>query len=740
MKDPLFLSGFKGVASPSPLWGRLGGGFLSLLLLSISPSLAQKLSPSAEILLQKQADGRAKVQGKTSAAADSLISTFIKVNSPEAAAQLEALGCTVHSGVKFSDYITATVPLSALRQVAELESVSYVRAANRVHLLMDQAREQGNVDQAQTGSESLGAYTGEGIVVGIVDGGFEYGHAAFRAADGTSLRIKRVWDQRSYSGNSPKGFDYGTEYTSDAELLAARYDRTSTYHGSHVANIAAGSDRLNKYYGAAPDADLVLVSYKDDDMSIAEGVKYVFDYAESVGKPCVVNISIGSHQGPHDGTSAVDRLFDSIAGPGRIIVGAGGNEGTYKMHATKTLTESDTQLKTMIDYTDPDASQKYSALDIWGSAGTNMSVKLVVVNTMTGKITSTLAEVSCDNPESRTIYFPTTSYVSGNAVIVSTTDPDNNKPNVQIETTLTAAPTNRKLGVVVTGDTGSEIHIWNNYYGDLVSLDKNGYTAGDNSCTVGEIGGVGKSVISVGSYNSRMNYSDVSGYNYTMNEEISGPQYDISLFSSHGPTADGRVKPDVVAPGACVVSATSQYYSSFSASSAAAVTTTSSGSKYYYEANAGTSMASPFVAGTVALWLQADPTLTPDKVREIISETAQQDSYYTDADGGNTWGAGKIDAYAGLLKALNKTGINDLTSQSGMYSVNYDRTASLLRINAGNGTQAASYTLFDAQGRQMAAGQCGEGGTTLSTSQLPHGVYIMRLNQGGTQQSVKVAL
>lgn len=680
------------------------------------------------------------MQGKTQSVADTTISAFIKTTSSEAIGKLEELGCTVHRGATFSDYITASVPLSSLRKVAELESVSYVRAANRVHLLMDEARAQCNVDQIHTGSESLGAYTGEGVVVGVVDGGFEYGHAAFRAANGTSLRIKRVWDQNSRTGNSPDGFDYGTEYTSEGEILAARYDRSTTYHGSHVTNIAAGSDKLNKYYGVAPDADLVLVSYKNDDMCIAEGVKYVFDYAESVGKPCVVNISIGSHQGPHDGTSAVDRLFDSITGPGRIIVGAGGNEGTYNMHASKTLTETDTQLKTMIDYTDPDASEKYSALDIWGSAGTKMTVKVVVVNTMTGKITSTLGEVSSDNPESRTLYFPTSSYVSGNAVMVSATDPDNNRPNVQIETSVTAIPTNRKIGVVVTGDTGSEIHIWNNAYGNLVSLGKNGYTQGDNSCTVGEIGGVGNSVVTVGSYNSRMKYSDVSGYSYIMDESISGPQYGISLFSSHGPTADGRVKPDVVAPGACVVSATSKYYSSFSASSAAAVTTTTDGSKYYYEANAGTSMASPFVAGTVALWLQADPSLTTAKVLEIINQSAQKDSYYTDTDGGNTWGAGKIDAYAGLLKAIGQSGICDTRSQSGMYNVEYDRTAGQLRISVAGSTQGASYALYDAQGRKIACGQCGTDGTKISTSALPCGIYIVRLNHNGSQQSVKVAL
>lgn len=712
---------------------------LPLFFLATSTLIfGQKLSPSAQILLSHQTEGRALAKGQGVATTDTVVSAYIKIASENAINELEALGCQVHRAIAFDDYVTARFPLSILRQIAELSSVKFVRTANNVHLLMDVAREQSNIDKVQSGEESLGSFTGEGIVVGVVDNGFEYGHAAFRAADGSSLRIKRVWDQNSGSGNSPKGFDYGTEYTSEDELLAARYDKSSTYHGSHVANIAAGGDRENVYYGVAPDADIVLVSFKNDDMCIAEGVKYIFDYAESVGKPCVVNISIGSHEGPHDGTSAVDRLFDAITGPGRIIVGAAGNEGDYKMHAYKKLTDTDLELKTMIGYTDPDATEKSSALDIWGSAGTKLTAQVVVVNTMTGKIMSRLDAISSDNAESLSLRFPTTSYVSGTATLASITDPDNNRPNIQIETSITAIPSNRKLGVIVTGEAGSEIHIWNNTYGDFLNAGKAGWTAGDSCCTVGEIGGVGNSVISVGSYNSRMKYTDVSGSPYLMDESIAGNQYDISLFSSHGPTSDGRMKPDVTAPGACVVSATSQYYVSFSASTAASVTNTANG-KYYYEATAGTSMASPLVAGTVALWLQADPTLTPSKVREIINKTAKQDAYYTDIDDGNTWGAGKIDAYAGLLEVMNKSGISDLEKLDKTYKVEYDPATRILRIATPNENKNASYTLFNVQGQQLCSGKIGDAPVTVNTSTFPHGVYIVRLHYGASQNSIKLA-
>ena len=712
---------------------------LSLLLFPATSAMAQKLSATTETLLLQRDSERLKMPGRKDTKADT-IQAYVKVSDPAALDAIERLGGKVRRATSFGDYVTATLPLAIVRQVAELDGVSYVRAGNEATLLMDAARSEAGADQAQTGTQSFGPYTGKGVVVGIVDNGFEYGHADFRSEDGSTLRIKRVWDQNSSTGRAPEGFGYGTEYTTPEELLAARYDVRSTFHGSHVTGIAAGGDRQSKYYGVAPDADIVLVSFMNSDVSIAEGVKYIFDYAKSVGKPCVVNVSLGSHKGPHDGTSACDRLFDELTGPGRIIVGAAGNEAGYKMHASKLLTEEDPQLKTMIGYSDNTASSKASALDIWGGAGTKMSVKVVVVNTMTGKIMSELEPVSSDNPQSVDLYFPTDSYVSGYAKLVSTTDPDNHRPNVQVTTSVTAIPTNRKVGVVVTGEPGSEVHIWNNRYGDLLNANKAGWTAGDNRCTVGEIGGTGKSVISVGSYNTKMSYYTISGDYYTASEQAIGKYHDISAFSSLGPTADGRTKPEVTAPGAAVVSATSQYYTGFLASNSVAASTGTDGKQYYYDVSAGTSMASPYVAGTVALWLQADPNLTPDDVRDLIDRSSRQDEFTSQGvDTPNTWGAGKIDTFQGLLLAAGQTGIEDLSAGQELFSVTNTPLAREFTVSYADNGQPASLVLYNAQGQEVLRRDLVQSPARVSTVSLPAGVYVARLTLGGRTHSVKLA-
>lgn len=109
----------------------------------------------------------------------------------------------------------------------------------------------------------------------------------------------------------------------------------------------------------------------------------------------------------------------------------------------------------------------------------------------------------------------------------------------------------------------------------------------------------------------------------------------LTPFSSRGPTLDGRVKPDVCAPGHSITAARS-------------------GSTNLYATYSGTSMATPFVAGTVALALQARP-MTPAEVRQLIETTAQDRG---PAGKDNDWGAGLLDAYAVVARAK---GLTDFT-------------------------------------------------------------------------------
>ena len=365
--------------------------FAALLLLG-AQGFAQKLSPSTSLMLQELHSGKRKA--KAADGTQNTVNCYITLNSADALAQLEKLGAKVNSRLS-ETLVTATVPLTAIQAVSDLDGVKSLSVGTEAKLLMDEARRLLYVDACHQMTEHNGPYTGKGVVVGIVDNGFQYDHVDFLNADKTDTRIKRVWDQHG-SGNAPAGYGYGVEYKSYDEMKAARYDLTSGFHATHVSGIAAGGDRSTKYYGVAPDADLVFVSFNSTNANIVDGIKYVFDYAESVGKPAVVNISLGSHMGPHDGTSETDRAFANLVGPGRIIVGAAGNEGLDKLHVAKALTTSSKQLKTMFDYTSDQANSSYKSayVDVWGAKNSALAVKAVVVNTLTGKVIAQSEEVS----------------------------------------------------------------------------------------------------------------------------------------------------------------------------------------------------------------------------------------------------------------------------------------------------------------------------------------------------------
>ncbi len=707
---------------------------LAALLMAGGSVFAQKLSPNTTLMLM---DNNTSVIGvKSTDQNETYIEAFIHLSDASVVDELKALGVTIQS-VLSDRLVTAAVPMSAIGGVADLAGVEYIQAGSEARLLMDEARKDCNVDACHTATADMGAYTGKGVVVGIVDNGFQYSHVDFMTSDGKSTRVKRVWDQNT-TGKAPKNYDYGTEYTELDEMKAAKYDMTSTFHASHVTGIAAGADKASGYYGVAPDADLVLVSFKNATTNIVDGIKYVFDYAESVGKPCVVNISLGQHLGPHDGTSATDQAFAEMTGPGRIIVGACGNEGSENLHATKTFTESDKTMKVMLGYGSSTSSTKTSYVDIWGSKDTDIKVKTVVVENLRGKIVAESPEVSVGGTTETKYTFPDGSNAVATVQMAATRDASNNCPDVLLMCRATSITEGYKLGIVVTGEAGSTVHMWDcASNGVFLTPNKRGWTDGDNNCTVGELGGTGEGVISVGSYNTKLTYTTIGDGTYEANTDLVGKLHDISSFSSIGPTVDGRTKPDVAAPGCAIVSATSRYYASFSASTSVA----QSGSDYY-DINIGTSMASPFVTGTVALWLQANPNLTPAQVRNLIQKTSRHDDYTGEASTTNyVWGAGKIDALAGLKEAIAyTTGIDDAAQTAPLFRVETDSRSRTARFFFADAAGTADVAVYNAVGQQVAATVVTGNGQSLDLSTLASGVYLFRMQRGSQVQTLKVAL
>lgn len=711
---------------------------ISLAAIAAVSVSSQKLSPNAEALLLRQ-------NGKTSTVLKSYSDTvrlqtdrvkvFINLNDERALDEVRSMGGKIFT--TFDGIATAEVPVVSLRAISELDDVKYVEMGAPVHLCMDVARRVTGIDYIHTNpvNQLPQPYTGSGVVVGVIDTGLEFDHLDFRAADGKTSRVKRVWNQNG-NGNAPEKFGYGVEYKTESEIRAAKTDSQGEYHGSHTTGIAAGGDKKTAYYGGAPDADIVFVSFGQNSVDIPNAVQYIFDYAESVGKPCVINMSLGSHLGPHDGTSTLDKFFESVSGPGRILVGSCGNEGQNKMHAGKTFTDNDTQLKTLLGI--PRASNKNTAVDIWGTAGSEFTVQVVITDNK-GKILERTEAVSSSS--TKAVIKGLSNNVDCYFNIVPSKDPNNGAPNVYVECYINSVGTTRNIGLIVSGQSGASVNMWNLSGNDFANGGFRGWTAGDNSSTAGEIGGTSENVITVGSYNSRFGfpvYNQPDSLYFTI--EGYGPDViplgETSFFSSHGPTIDGRMKPDVVAPGAWVVSAMNRYYMGNNQDGMVDRTYDSGGTDYYYYINIGTSMSAPVVTGSVALWLQADPELTVHEVRDAIKATAIRDEA-TGAEPNNTSGYGKFDAYNGIKYILDAmAGIGDVVTDSDGATetkVWLEPGSRVLCVSCASATAVDVYSAFGAKvGSYNVESALGQ----IDASAWSAGVYIVRI--GATGESLKV--
>lgn len=637
---------------------------------------------------------------------------------------------------------TATVRLTldALQRLAKQQGVEYIQITSGATQMLNLARQEAGTNQIHKGTSLPQAYTGEGVVVGVIDAGFDYMHAAFRRPADGALRIKRVWEQSATTldgASAPAKYGYGIELNTPELIEKAQGDSDSNSHGTHVAAIAAGSDAYKDgaYVGNAPDADIVLVALDlnaSTNADISNAVQYIFDYADEVGKPCVVNLSLGNQDGPHDGTSTFDTMTDAMQGPGRLIVGAAGNHRTDAFHIDHTFATADAApLRTFVKYkVAPSNSVSGGTIEIWGEKGVDFTVDIAAYSTFNKKD----ARSTTVYPAEGVTDVDFGKYATGTWKVASEVSPLNGKPHVVLTSALTSIRNNYAIALTVTPKTAGRVNIWSdNTYLALESRDIEGFSAPDAaSSTLCEIGGTGKRILTVGSYTTRNEYTTNGGQQATLQETVG----DLSSFSSYGPTVDGRMKPNITAPGCFIISAVSN--NDASGNLMYAEYNENFGRYNQYGYMQGTSMASPFVAGIVATWLQAYPQLTPEQLHEIVQNTARKDSFTATAPDSN-WGYGKINALDGLRQCIEK-------QETGCESIGmpFDGT---VRIADGNivlgfarDTQATlgitsmtGSTLFSKQLGKRSAGET----LSVAVPQLPKGVYLLSVKTPAATKTFK---
>jgi subtilisin family serine protease len=473
---------------------------------------------------------------------------------------------------------------------------------------------------------------GEGVLIGIIDvQGFDFAHPDFLDASGKT-RFIRIWDQGGDARPKPSTrppFDYGAEFEKkdlDAAIAAAatigvpaqeiekQSQMAVSSHGTHVASIAAGN------FGICRKAHIagVLISLPQDDLErrlslydstrIVHAVEYLLDLAVKENIPTVsINISLGTNGHAHDGSSAAGRWIDSLlATPGRSISVAAGNAGQEapaepgdwgyvmgRIHTSgKVPAEGiDSEIEwVVVGNSLVDISE--NELEIWYSARDTLAVSVKPPNEpWIGPVELGQFIENQQLPDGSLISIYNERYHASNG--------DNNIA-IYLSPLLSERVVGVKSGTWIIRLHGREIR--NGVY--------HGWIERDDPRPIGTVGS--SEFWFFPSFFSK--WSNVDSHSISSlgcGERIisvanlqSSPQC-VNISSSQGPTRDGRMKPEVAAPGTDIVAA-----SGFDDDNSWIEMT-------------GTSMASPYVCGVAGLMLAINPELTAAQICGIIRRTSK---------------------------------------------------------------------------------------------------------------------
>lgn len=583
-------------------------------------------------------------------------------------------GELVRAGVKFKHlfgrFYAADLPLDKIEGLADLDSVVHVHIERATTPSLDDSIKEIRCSSVRNSSfpfAGTNKYTGLGVLVGIIDSGINILHPVFRLPnDQTKSRILAILDQTVSPAVTFNKTQIEAAIATSTQIIqpGAGTPRVQTpqndhTHGTHVAGIAAGNGHIAgncsgqyNYVGVAPEATLVIVKhdFSGGIASLQAAIQFVADQAAAIpggATPAVVNMSLGHHIGPHDGTDPLDQMIDTWLGsrpagaaPVVLVASAGNNGGHFALdktnvggddsHAAGVINAGGVAKAlrfntSAVDPQQPLTGQKTVSVEIRFTAPNGVACKVTPPgNSITGSNTAAADSVANFTETTRN----SSVNITGSIVDVAT-----NRRRVNVSVTSAANGQNQAgdwtIELTNAGAAPINYHAW--IIGDqferfLDDLSRNS--------TIGSPGS-SRTIITVGSY--------VKGKN----------EGQLADSSSRGPLLDAAAtqKPDLVAPGEIITSAARDFHDGCCCDCCCDS----------YIGKFGTSMAAPHVTGAVALMLERNLTLTHAQVKQVLMNRARKDGFTGPANN-STYGNGKLDVIAILNDPLVKNGLPDVTS------------------------------------------------------------------------------
>ena len=751
---------------------------------TVAPSVTSnsKLAPMVHAFAAQQMEAARRAGGQESQKpALFVVRLHTEADATEARQQIEATGAEVKTAIGHMLMVAATA--RQLHDIAILEDVQLIEKPVKPMLKLDNSRKATHADEVQTGTgvQLPQAYQGEGVIIGFIDAGFDVTNPAFKDEQG-NLRVKAAYYPGMTNGKGNKAVVDGKELegtlfdTPELLLDTARLKDDIHYHGTHVAGCAAASPISTvkgitggSLAGMAPKAELIFCNttpdeaqktkYEntDDDaeqLNTMYALNYMADYAKKAGKPFMVTMSMNSHNGTHDGTSAGSQVYKAFCDKGHVMTISTGNEGNDKCHIHKTI-DAQHPLKTLMGmrgeftfynylFTDKPTYIRFFIYD--------EDKKQELATTAVHELKNGLASKALKMDDTEDVGTDALSkdlqallkdrYTSagGGLLIVNGIGagvaPDG-LPRAMTQTVIQSKGKfnflQQQLGIEITSANAVEQRAWNEE-GEFLNAE--GFDVAGNDVSVGDLNTTGVP-IAVGAWAASNLIVDKPGEAAEPDEDFKVGE--IAPFSSYGTDYAGNRHPFVVSPGVCIYSAANSFYGDGKYETAEVSNRQSFSNQFvgqkepreycWIKAN-GTSMATPIAAGIIALWLQAahdkGRTLTNDDVKAIILKSVDTDDNITKA--GIRAGHGKINAYKGILEVLSLPTAIPSLSKKQPEAVAFRLVGDVLYADgAEDGTPVTIYSL---SGTVLQRTTVQQGSITLPG--LQRGVYAVQLGQLGS--------
>ena len=645
--------------------------------------------------------------------------------------------------------VLATVPEERLGELASSKGIHRLEAFAAAAPQMASARDFCCLPEALASNPLFPvALDGTGVVVGFADTGFDPNHLNFLDPDGNP-RVKKLVN---YTFDSPL-----PQILEDPEEISSwTTDNADETHATHVAGILSGSYAADNMQGIAPGADIVATTSPLYDALLLAGCEEIIEYAAAQDKPAVINISISSDIGPHDGTTLFNRYMESITEDATVCISAA-NDGVRTGFTTGTTSAEQPSVHIYFrEYPHLSPLRLNGTVDIWSDSDKQFKVTLLTQDMNTGEVQRIPVSLDPKNGINEWVlcskkfqdnlgnvpFADMPDFMDGYIHVAGELNPENNRYNVALRcsyidtTTTDPYKAHALFGVEVEPTVAGTTIEFYSTSGIFFTKHKDNIAAMPTSARTVNDFCAGEGPICVGSLDSQNHFTSLTG------SSIDFPRLNIggvSYFSSYGTLGTGKVLPDICAPGAQLVSSLSREYCKEHPDYPLALATIShenDGDTNYWGPMQGTSMSSPFAAGVTALWLQANPTLNGKQIRDIALATAvspDQDSHNPQ------WGHGILDAAAGLEMARKLAGMDSAVStQEEELSVKVHGHmihASLLSSNI------MTLRIISTDGRMLIEQHPGHPDATADCTGFPSGIYLISITDSqGHPHSAKVAI